>query len=58
MATASRKSSPSAAPRGEVAEQIAAFGAAGASHVQLVVDPITLDSIEWFSEVLSILDAR
>jgi alkanesulfonate monooxygenase SsuD/methylene tetrahydromethanopterin reductase-like flavin-dependent oxidoreductase (luciferase family) len=42
----------------EVADQIAAFAAAGASHVQLVVDPITLDSIEWFSEVLSMLDAR
>jgi len=41
----------------EVAEQIAGFAAVGAAHVQLVVDPITRDSIEWFAEVLTILDA-
>jgi len=42
---------------GEVAEQIAAFATVGAAHVQLVVDPITRESIEWFAEVLTILDA-
>ncbi|HZX56371.1 MAG TPA: LLM class flavin-dependent oxidoreductase [Ilumatobacteraceae bacterium] len=41
----------------EVAEQIAAFAAVGVTHVQLVVDPITNDSIEWFSDVLAVLDA-
>jgi len=41
----------------EVAEQIAAFAAVGATHVQLVVDPITNDSIEWFSDVLAVLGA-
>ena len=38
----------------EIAEQLAAFGAAGASHVQLCVDPITRDSIEWLGEVLAL----
>jgi hypothetical protein len=41
----------------EVTEQIAAFATVGATHVQLVVDPITRDSIEWFAEVLGALDA-
>lgn len=40
----------------EVAEQIRAFASAGADHVQLVVDPITRDSIEWFHAVLAVLD--
>ena len=40
----------------EVAEQIAAFAAAGAEHVQLVVDPIRRESIEWFEAVLVALD--
>jgi hypothetical protein len=29
------------------------FEAAGAAHVQLVVDPITRASIEWLGDVLS-----
>ena len=37
----------------ELAEQLRAFEAAGATHVQLVVDPITRDSIEWLGEVLT-----
>jgi alkanesulfonate monooxygenase SsuD/methylene tetrahydromethanopterin reductase-like flavin-dependent oxidoreductase (luciferase family) len=41
----------------EVAEQIAAFATVGATHVQLVVDPITRESIEWFAGVLAVLDA-
>jgi alkanesulfonate monooxygenase SsuD/methylene tetrahydromethanopterin reductase-like flavin-dependent oxidoreductase (luciferase family) len=41
----------------EIASQLAAFAAAGASHLQLVVDPITQSSIEWLGQVLAILDA-
>jgi alkanesulfonate monooxygenase SsuD/methylene tetrahydromethanopterin reductase-like flavin-dependent oxidoreductase (luciferase family) len=41
----------------ELAEQLAAFAAAGAAHLQLVVDPITQDSIEWLGQVLAVLDA-
>ena len=40
-----------------IAEQLAAFAAAGASHLQLVVDPITKASIESLGEVLTLLDA-
>ena len=41
----------------ELAEQLAAFGMAGASHLMLVVDPITQDAIEWLGQVLDVLDA-
>jgi alkanesulfonate monooxygenase SsuD/methylene tetrahydromethanopterin reductase-like flavin-dependent oxidoreductase (luciferase family) len=37
----------------ELADQLRAFEAAGAAHVQLVVDPITRDTIEWLGGVLS-----
>jgi len=37
----------------ELADQLREFEAAGAHHVQLVVDPITRESIEWLGEVLS-----
>lgn len=40
----------------ELADRLRAFATAGASHVQLVVDPITRDSIEWLGEVLVLLD--
>jgi alkanesulfonate monooxygenase SsuD/methylene tetrahydromethanopterin reductase-like flavin-dependent oxidoreductase (luciferase family) len=40
----------------EIAAQIAAFGHAGAAHVQLVVDPITRGSIEQFDEILQLID--
>ncbi len=40
----------------EVAEQIRAFSHVGADHVQLVVDPITRDSIEWFEAMFAALD--
>lgn len=40
-----------------IAEQIAAFAEVGADHVQLVVDPITLASVEHLGEVLTLLDA-
>jgi alkanesulfonate monooxygenase SsuD/methylene tetrahydromethanopterin reductase-like flavin-dependent oxidoreductase (luciferase family) len=32
------------------------FAAAGVDHIQLVVDPITIGSIEWLGPVLEILD--
>lgn len=41
----------------EVADRIRAFADAGADHVQLVVDPITRDSVEWFTDVFAILDS-
>jgi alkanesulfonate monooxygenase SsuD/methylene tetrahydromethanopterin reductase-like flavin-dependent oxidoreductase (luciferase family) len=40
----------------EVAERIGEFAAAGAEHVQICVDPITRDSIEWFAEMFAVLD--
>lgn len=40
----------------ELAEQIRAFAAAGAVHVQLVVDPITEASIDHLGAVLALLD--
>ena len=40
----------------EVAEQLEAFGHAGADHIQLVVDPITRDSVEWFEAMFAALD--
>ena len=39
----------------ELADQLAAFGAAGCAHLQLVVDPITQASIEWLGGVLELL---
>lgn len=41
----------------QLAEQLAAFAASGAAHLQLVVDPITQESIEWLGQVLVLLDA-
>ena len=41
----------------EIADHLRAFAAAGAHHVQLVIDPITMASIEWCSDVLAHLDA-
>lgn len=39
----------------ELADQLRAFAASGAAHVQLVVDPITRASVEALGEVLDIL---
>jgi alkanesulfonate monooxygenase SsuD/methylene tetrahydromethanopterin reductase-like flavin-dependent oxidoreductase (luciferase family) len=39
-----------------VAARLAEFAAVGASHLQLVVDPITQGSIEWLGDVLAELD--
>ena len=40
----------------EVAEALRAFAAEGISHIQLVLDPITVASIEWMRPVLETLD--
>ncbi len=37
----------------ELADQLRAFECAGAAHVQLCVDPITRDTIEWLGDVLT-----
>jgi alkanesulfonate monooxygenase SsuD/methylene tetrahydromethanopterin reductase-like flavin-dependent oxidoreductase (luciferase family) len=37
----------------ELADQLREFEAAGAAHVQLVVDPITRQSIESLADVLA-----
>lgn len=39
-----------------VAHHLLALAGLGVDHAQLVVDPITSDSIEWLGGVLSILD--
>jgi probable F420-dependent oxidoreductase len=41
----------------EIADQLRAFAAVGVCAVQLVLDPITRDSIEFFADVLAELDA-
>lgn len=48
--------SPVQGSQQEVAQQLAAFAAVGARHLQLVVDPITAASIEWLGGVLELLD--
>jgi alkanesulfonate monooxygenase SsuD/methylene tetrahydromethanopterin reductase-like flavin-dependent oxidoreductase (luciferase family) len=40
----------------DIADQLRLFAAAGASHVQLVVDPITRASLETCADVLAHLD--
>ena len=42
----------------EIAERLAAFGDTGASHIQVVIDPITRQSIEWLAAVLDLLPGR
>lgn len=42
----------------EIADQLREWADAGAAHVQLVVDPITRDSIEHLGEVVRILHAE
>lgn len=51
---------PVAAVRGsaaEIAEHLAALAEAGATHLQLVLDPITRESVETLGAALSIVDA-
>jgi alkanesulfonate monooxygenase SsuD/methylene tetrahydromethanopterin reductase-like flavin-dependent oxidoreductase (luciferase family) len=45
-------------PAADIAGHIDAMAGAGATHVQLVVDPITVASIDSLAEVLSELDRR
>ena len=40
----------------EMAEELRAYALAGIGHVQLVLDPITRESIEQFAQVLRLLD--
>jgi probable F420-dependent oxidoreductase len=40
----------------EMAKELSDYAAAGIRHVQLVIDPITRESIERFAQVLQILD--
>jgi alkanesulfonate monooxygenase SsuD/methylene tetrahydromethanopterin reductase-like flavin-dependent oxidoreductase (luciferase family) len=40
----------------DIAAALAAFAPTGVDHVQLVVDPITVASIEWLGATLAILD--
>jgi probable F420-dependent oxidoreductase len=42
----------------EIADQLEAFARAGARHLQLILDPITRDSIERLAQTLAVLDAR
>lgn len=44
---------PLTGPADELADQLREFEAAGAGHVQLVVDPITNASLEWLADVLT-----
>lgn len=48
---------PVAGTTRQIADRLAAFAAAGAHHLQLVVDPITQPAIEQLGEVLAALDA-
>ena len=41
-----------------LAEQLNAFADAGISHVQLWIEPNTVEGIEAFGEVLEILDSN
>jgi alkanesulfonate monooxygenase SsuD/methylene tetrahydromethanopterin reductase-like flavin-dependent oxidoreductase (luciferase family) len=51
-----RKIEPIRGTPQDIAETLTAFAAAGATHVQLVVDPITRASVEWLGAVLAELD--
>src|SRR5262245_40910820 len=53
---AGHNSPPVVGSAAEIADHVAAMADAGADHVQLVVDPITLESIEVLGGVLDALD--
>ena len=53
-----RKAYPIGGSREAIAEELVAFSRVGVTHVQLVVDPITTDSIEWLGGVLAAMDSR
>ena len=46
-----------AGPAEVMADELRAYARAGIGEVQLVLDPITLESIEAFGPVLELLDA-
>ena len=52
-----RSSHPIGGSPEQVAESLAAFASVGMDEIQLVVDPITTESIEWLGGVLGLLDA-
>jgi hypothetical protein len=41
----------------QIAESLLEFAGVGISRLQLVVDPITVESIEWLGGVLDVLDS-
>ena len=47
---------PLAGSPAEIADVLGQYADLGIAHVQMVLDPITAESIEWFAEVLSELD--
>ncbi|MCL1599211.1 MAG: LLM class flavin-dependent oxidoreductase [Actinomycetia bacterium] len=51
-----KTSDPISGDVSEVARRLMEFAEVGVDHVQLVVDPITLESIEWLDGVLEVLD--
>ena len=53
-----RKAYPIGGSEEQVAEALNAFVAAGVDHIQVIADPITAGSIEWFGGVLEALDNR
>ncbi len=54
--TANRGVSPLTGTAGELADSLRAYAAAGISHLQLVLNPNTVESIEAFAPVLELLD--
>ena len=48
---------PVTGPPGQIAETLAGFAGVGIGHLQLVLDPITVETIELCGEVLTALDA-
>jgi alkanesulfonate monooxygenase SsuD/methylene tetrahydromethanopterin reductase-like flavin-dependent oxidoreductase (luciferase family) len=53
-----REAYPIGGSHEDIAATLASFALAGVDHVQLVVTPITVDSIEWLGGVLATLDGR
>jgi len=48
-----RKLTPISGEISDVAQQLAAFGVAGIDHLQIVLDPITPEAIEWLAPALT-----
>jgi alkanesulfonate monooxygenase SsuD/methylene tetrahydromethanopterin reductase-like flavin-dependent oxidoreductase (luciferase family) len=49
---------PLVGPAEVIAEELRAYARAGVAEVQLVVDPITVESLEGLAPVLELLDGR